>query len=90
MGDLRVKSAQTTRTYAATALRRKKRAAESGVAPLLYSRAQACIALGNISEMTLIRLERSGRLKPVRLTQSRSGAVFYKVSDIERLAQGSE
>ena len=54
---------------------------------LLYSRAQVQEMLGGVSIMTLIRLEKDGKLTPRRLTGKRTGQVFYKAAEIEALVE---
>jgi hypothetical protein len=49
---------------------------------LLYTRKQARELLGGISVFTLIRLEREGRLKPIRLSQSPTSQVYYVHDDL--------
>ena len=56
--------------------------------PLLVSRRDAADALGGVSVATLIRLEKQGVLKPVRLNKNSSTAqVFYRGEDINALAK---
>jgi hypothetical protein len=51
-------------------------------APLLHTRKQASVLLGGVSVSSLIRLERSGRLKPIKLNPSSPNAqTFYARSD---------
>jgi DNA-binding XRE family transcriptional regulator len=54
---------------------------------LLYTRAQAAELLGGVNKATVVALEKSGRLAPVRLTGRPTGQVFYKRADVLRLAQ---
>jgi hypothetical protein len=55
---------------------------------LLYSRSQVRKILG-ISLGSLVRLESSGHLKPVRLNPEKATAkVFYRRSDVVALAEG--
>jgi hypothetical protein len=54
---------------------------------LLYSREQAAEQLGGVSTDTVRRLERQGRLKPVRLTGSRTGKVFYRAEQVHALIE---
>jgi hypothetical protein len=61
-------------------------------APLLVARKDAAGMLGNVSVMTLIRMEARGELQAVHLNRSaraaKLGKVFYRYDDIVRLAQG--
>jgi hypothetical protein len=52
---------------------------------LLFSRAQAAKLLGGLSFATLIRLEKAGRLRPVKLLNNPSGKTFYTARDLEAL-----
>jgi len=55
---------------------------------LLYSREQAGELLGGISRPTLIRLEKTGKLKAVRLSKGATTKVYYSHENLERLAKG--
>src|SRR4051812_8423433 len=44
---------------------------------LLYDRRQAAGLLGGVCTMTLVRLERQGKLTPIRLSSSPKAHVFY-------------
>lgn len=56
---------------------------------LLYSRAQVQRMLGGISYISVIRLEKAGRLKPVRLHPNKTKAqVYYRHADVFALAEG--
>lgn len=55
---------------------------------LLYSREQVAELLGGISTATVRRMERAGRLHPIRLTGRNSGQVFFKSEDVLALVQG--
>jgi hypothetical protein len=57
-------------------------------APLLYSREQAARLLGGVCAMTLIRMEKRGVLKPIRLVPSANGRVFYTAENIAAVARG--
>lgn len=58
---------------------------------LLVSRKAACKLLGNISVITITRLEEQGVLRPVRLNkQSETSQVFYRMRDIRALAEADE
>ncbi len=50
---------------------------------LLYSREQVAGMLGGVSIATVRRLEREGRLKPVRLSRSPTAMVFFRAADVE-------
>lgn len=60
---------------------------ESAVRPLLVSRQDAAIMLGNISVSTVCRLEEGGKLHAVKLGQSKNCASFYRLRDIEALVE---
>lgn len=60
---------------------------ESAVQPLLVSRRDAAVMLGNVSVSTIVRLENDGRLTPVKLSTSRNGATYYRASEIEKLVE---
>jgi hypothetical protein len=53
---------------------------------LLYSRQQTAQALGYRSVASVIRLQREGVLRPIRLTKRRTGQVFYSVEEVRALA----
>jgi len=54
---------------------------------LLLSREQACEMLGGISISSIIRLEREGRLTPVKLRKDRPASrTYYSVKQVEALA----
>jgi hypothetical protein len=56
--------------------------------PLLHTRAQACRML-SCSTATLIRLEQSGRLRPIKLNPDKKAAqVYYAHTDLILLASG--
>lgn len=52
---------------------------------LLYSRKETAKLLGGISTATVRRLEAAGRLRGIRLSKSKSGSVFFRAEDIEKL-----
>jgi hypothetical protein len=54
--------------------------------PLLVSRREAARLLGNISTSTMLRLDASGALHPIRLTSSRTAMAFYNYSEVCALA----
>ena len=57
-------------------------------APLLVTRKRASHLLG-VHISTLWRAEKTGRLTPIRLNpNSRTSAVLYRMSDIQRIADG--
>jgi predicted site-specific integrase-resolvase len=60
--------------------------AKTKVKQMLYSRADAAAALG-ISTATIHRLEKAGKLHPVKLTGP-LGATLYRSEEIEALARG--
>lgn len=64
-----------------------KRPNEPSPERLLVSRADAAKMLGDISHATLIRFERAGRLKAVKLSHTRLGKTFYRLRDIRALAE---
>ena len=55
--------------------------------PLLYTREQVATLLGGISTATIRRMERAGRLRPIRLTGRNTGQVFFKASDVHALVE---
>lgn len=58
-------------------------------AQLLFSRDQVCKILGGVSRPTVVRLEESGRLRPVRLNPDKATAkVFYRRADVMALIEG--
>ena len=57
-------------------------------ARLIYSRQQVAEMLGGISTASVRRLEREGRLQPIRLGRSPTAMVFFRASDIEALVAG--
>jgi hypothetical protein len=57
--------------------------------PLLVSRKQAAAMLGGVDISTIRRLEQEGRLRPVRLSRSAAGQVFFRIGDVRALAEGS-
>lgn len=52
---------------------------------LLYSREQAAELLGGVSGNYIRRLEQQGRLKPIRLSRSPVGMVFFRAGDLQKL-----
>jgi hypothetical protein len=57
-------------------------------ARLLYTRRQTAELLGNVHLATIRRLEKAGRLKPVRLNRnSRLAMVFYRARDVQALVE---
>jgi len=52
---------------------------------LLFSREQTAEVLGGVSIATIRRLEREGRLKPIRLSRSPTAMVFFRASDVQAL-----
>jgi hypothetical protein len=56
----------------------------------LYSRRYAARVLGNVHVSTIIRLERKGLLRPIRLNKhSQTGQVFYRVEEVMALLEGA-
>jgi hypothetical protein len=56
---------------------------------LLVSRADAAKMLGNVSTATIVRLQKAGRLKPIRLNPRKATAmVFYATADVSAVALG--
>lgn len=66
----------------------QRRQALLEVRQLLVPRAVACRMLGNISTATAIRLEKLGRLQPVKPGGSPSGATFYRYDNVVAVANG--
>jgi hypothetical protein len=56
---------------------------------LLFSRSQVCRLLGGVHVATVIRLEQSGKLPPVKLTPADQGRTYYRRADVMALAEGS-
>jgi hypothetical protein len=56
---------------------------------LLYSREQAAKLLGGVSVSTIIRLERAGKLQPIRLSGSPTAQVFFRAKDVLTLVEGA-
>jgi hypothetical protein len=54
---------------------------------LLFSREQVAALLGGISTATVRRMEREGRLRPIRLTGRSTGQVFYSATSVLHLVQ---
>jgi hypothetical protein len=55
---------------------------------LLVSRQAACKILGNISKITLSRLEEAGVLRGIRLNKTSAvSKVFYRMKDLRALAE---
>jgi hypothetical protein len=54
---------------------------------LLYSREQAAELLGGVSGNYIRRLEQQGRLRPIRLSRSPTGMVFFRASDLQALIE---
>jgi hypothetical protein len=66
--------------------RRAKQRAETprplDPAQLLYSRQHTAMLLGGLSVMTVIRLEKAGKLTPIKP----GGHVFYRADEVRALA----
>jgi hypothetical protein len=56
---------------------------------LLYDRIETAELLGGISFATLYRLERAGKLRPVKLTDGPNSTIFYSAADVRALAAGT-
>jgi hypothetical protein len=69
--------------------RQRRERARTAMGRMLYDRDQAKFLLGNVSESTLRRLEKSGRLHPVKPSGSRVGKTFYRHEDIVAIATNS-
>jgi hypothetical protein len=58
---------------------------------LLVSRKAACKLLGNVSAITLMRMEEQDVLHPVRLNKlSATGKVYYRMAELRALAEVKE
>ena len=57
---------------------------------LLHDREETRVLLGGISLATLRRLELSGKLKPLKLTDSPSAKTFYSDANVTAVAGGTE
>jgi hypothetical protein len=55
--------------------------------PLLHTRAETCRLL-SISTATAIRLEKQGRLRPIKLGNKPTSMTFYAHTDLILLASG--
>lgn len=56
-------------------------------APLLFTRQQVARMLGNVDISFVRRLEKAGRLQPIRLTRSPSAMAFYRARDVMALVE---
>jgi hypothetical protein len=54
---------------------------------LLYTRRQVAELLGGVDVSTVRRLEREGRLTPIRLTGRKTGQVFLRAEDVRKLIE---
>lgn len=54
---------------------------------LLFSRKQVMRMLGRISYPTIIRLEKAGKLPPVKLKHGRTCKAFYRRADVMALIE---
>jgi hypothetical protein len=52
---------------------------------LIFTRRQVAQLLGGIDTSTVRRLERDGRLRPIRLTGRKTGQVFFRAEDVYAL-----
>lgn len=57
-----------------------------GPQPFLYDRATTARLMGNVCTMTLVRMEKQGKLTPIRLGQGARCHVFYNANEVRRLA----
>ncbi len=63
---------------------------QSGVPQrLIYSREQVGQLLGGVSVATIRRLELAGRLRPIRLSRSKAGQVFFRAEDVRAFVEGA-
>jgi DNA-binding transcriptional MerR regulator len=53
----------------------------------LVTRKQVATLFGRIHVATIIRLEREGLLKPIRLRRSPTAQVFYRAADVRSLIE---
>ena len=67
---------------------RRDQQSVASVERLLYSRRQTAHALGGISIATVLRHENAGRLDKVRPAGSPNGAVFHRIEQVRKLAEG--
>jgi hypothetical protein len=58
-------------------------------ARLLVTREEASRLLGGLSLSTLLRMERRGQLRPVKLTGSPAGKTFYRYGNVLAVAEGA-
>jgi hypothetical protein len=58
--------------------------------PLLVKRTDARPLLGGISTSQLIRFEKAGLLKPIKLSKSPVAATFYTYENVIELARGQQ
>jgi len=68
---------------------RPKRSDQPAVTPLIVPRSMAARLL-SVSTSTLIRMEQAGTLTPLKLTEADNAQTFYRLADLERLAQGGD
>jgi hypothetical protein len=75
---------------------RQRRTVRRSATPdqLLYTRQQTARVLGDISLSTILRLERQGQLKKIRLMRGASAQVFHSAENVnalvaERIAEAS-
>jgi hypothetical protein len=69
--------------------RRPKFQNQPPVNPLIVPRRVAAKML-SVSVSTLIRLQASHVLVPLKLTQANNAQTFYRLTDLQRLAQGGD
>ena len=62
-----------------------KHSSSTAARQLLYTRAQTARVLGGISLSTILRLEREGALKKIRLMRGVSAQVFHSAENVNAL-----
>jgi hypothetical protein len=67
---------------------KNKPPSQLGQPQLLVSRRDTARLLGNVSVATVIRLEQSERLTPIRLDPTKMGLVFYAWDQVMAVASG--
>jgi hypothetical protein len=60
---------------------------DEALEPLLLTRQQVAQLLGGVDVSFVRRLEKSGRLKPIRLTRSPTAMVFHRKADVMALVE---
>lgn len=64
----------------------RRRSEQSARDKLLYDRAETGHLLGGVSTSTLIRLEETGKLVPIKPSGRENGKTFYTSENVHRLA----